>query len=167
MQLQNLGERYVLTLANNLFIQQGFELQQVSYLHLLTAVALTSSFPVTVSLTVVFLMCILEHLMCFLEPDSLQLVGKRQEFRLSVLLVKKSHPVAINGYRAKIKQESVCFWHMLTRSRRCDYSQTRPIQAVCKLFTSGLASGMAGAAVSLERAYHLRCYTVSRIGLLR
>ncbi|XP_009916218.1 serpin B12 isoform X2 [Haliaeetus albicilla] len=28
LQLQNLGERYVLTLANNLFIQQGFELQQ-------------------------------------------------------------------------------------------------------------------------------------------
>ncbi|XP_040442727.1 leukocyte elastase inhibitor-like [Falco naumanni] len=27
LQLQNLGERYVLTLANNLFIQQGFELQ--------------------------------------------------------------------------------------------------------------------------------------------
>uniref|UniRef100_A0A8C0F755 Serpin family B member 11 n=1 Tax=Bubo bubo TaxID=30461 RepID=A0A8C0F755_BUBBB len=42
LQLQNLGERYVLTLANNLFIQQGFELQQVSYLYLLTAVALTS-----------------------------------------------------------------------------------------------------------------------------
>ncbi|KFP24647.1 Leukocyte elastase inhibitor A [Colius striatus] len=28
VQLQNLGERYVLSLANNLFIQQGFELQQ-------------------------------------------------------------------------------------------------------------------------------------------
>ncbi|KAM6298916.1 leukocyte elastase inhibitor A-like [Aegotheles albertisi] len=28
LQLQNLGESYVLTLANNLFIQQGFELQQ-------------------------------------------------------------------------------------------------------------------------------------------
>ncbi|XP_050827415.1 serpin B12 isoform X2 [Serinus canaria] len=28
LQLQNLGEKYVLTLANNLFIQQGFELQQ-------------------------------------------------------------------------------------------------------------------------------------------
>uniref|UniRef100_A0A8C6INX8 Uncharacterized protein n=1 Tax=Melopsittacus undulatus TaxID=13146 RepID=A0A8C6INX8_MELUD len=28
LQLQNLGERYILTLANNLFIQQGFELQQ-------------------------------------------------------------------------------------------------------------------------------------------
>ncbi|XP_074753978.1 serpin B12-like [Athene noctua] len=28
LQLQNLGERYVLNLANNLFIQQGFELQQ-------------------------------------------------------------------------------------------------------------------------------------------
>ncbi|KAM6087038.1 serpin B12-like [Chlamydotis macqueenii] len=28
LQLQNLGERYVLTLANNLFIQQGFELRQ-------------------------------------------------------------------------------------------------------------------------------------------
>ncbi|XP_032539610.1 serpin B12-like [Chiroxiphia lanceolata] len=28
LQLQNLGERYVLTLANNLFIQQGFEIQQ-------------------------------------------------------------------------------------------------------------------------------------------
>ncbi|KFP63411.1 Serpin B11 [Cariama cristata] len=28
LQLQNLDERYVLTLANNLFIQQGFELQQ-------------------------------------------------------------------------------------------------------------------------------------------
>ncbi|OWK55537.1 Serpin B5 [Lonchura striata] len=28
LQLQNLGENYVLTLANNLFIQQGFELQQ-------------------------------------------------------------------------------------------------------------------------------------------
>ena len=53
LQLQNLGERYVLTLANNLFIQQGFELQQVSYLYLLTPVALTSSFPVTVSLAVV------------------------------------------------------------------------------------------------------------------
>ncbi|KAM6210598.1 serpin B12-like [Sarcoramphus papa] len=32
LQLQNLGERYVLTLANNLFIQQGFELQQMSTL---------------------------------------------------------------------------------------------------------------------------------------
>uniref|UniRef100_A0A8C0HP63 Serpin family B member 11 n=1 Tax=Buteo japonicus TaxID=224669 RepID=A0A8C0HP63_9AVES len=31
LQLQNLGERYVLTLANNLFIQQGFELQQKLY----------------------------------------------------------------------------------------------------------------------------------------
>uniref|UniRef100_A0A8C8E809 Serpin family B member 11 n=1 Tax=Otus sunia TaxID=257818 RepID=A0A8C8E809_9STRI len=31
LQLQNLGERYVLTLANNLFIQQGFELQQELY----------------------------------------------------------------------------------------------------------------------------------------
>ncbi|RMC16058.1 hypothetical protein DUI87_08267 [Hirundo rustica rustica] len=28
LELQNLGEKYVLTLANNLFIQQGFELQQ-------------------------------------------------------------------------------------------------------------------------------------------
>ncbi|KAL9868128.1 serpin B5 [Geothlypis trichas] len=28
LQLQNLGEKYVLTLANNLFLQQGFELQQ-------------------------------------------------------------------------------------------------------------------------------------------
>ncbi|XP_033368002.1 serpin B11-like isoform X3 [Parus major] len=28
LQLQNLGDKYVLTLANNLFIQQGFELQQ-------------------------------------------------------------------------------------------------------------------------------------------
>ncbi|XP_050183642.1 serpin B12-like [Myiozetetes cayanensis] len=28
LQLQNLGERYVLTLANNLFLQQGFEIQQ-------------------------------------------------------------------------------------------------------------------------------------------
>uniref|UniRef100_A0A674GVL7 Serpin family B member 11 n=1 Tax=Taeniopygia guttata TaxID=59729 RepID=A0A674GVL7_TAEGU len=28
LQLQNLGEKYVLALANNLFIQQGFELQQ-------------------------------------------------------------------------------------------------------------------------------------------
>lgn len=28
LQLQNLGEKYVLTLANNLFMQQGFELQQ-------------------------------------------------------------------------------------------------------------------------------------------
>ncbi|XP_009934777.1 serpin B11 [Opisthocomus hoazin] len=28
LQLQNLGERYVLTLANNLFIQKGFELRQ-------------------------------------------------------------------------------------------------------------------------------------------
>ncbi|XP_010143241.1 PREDICTED: leukocyte elastase inhibitor-like [Buceros rhinoceros silvestris] len=28
LELQNLGERYVLTLANNLFIQQGFELRQ-------------------------------------------------------------------------------------------------------------------------------------------
>ncbi|XP_054371458.1 serpin B12-like isoform X1 [Molothrus ater] len=28
LQLQNLGEKYVLTLANNLFIQQGFELHQ-------------------------------------------------------------------------------------------------------------------------------------------
>uniref|UniRef100_A0A663MRN1 Serpin family B member 11 (gene/pseudogene) n=1 Tax=Athene cunicularia TaxID=194338 RepID=A0A663MRN1_ATHCN len=32
LQLQNLGERYVLNLANNLFIQQGFELQQVTML---------------------------------------------------------------------------------------------------------------------------------------
>uniref|UniRef100_A0A663MRQ7 Serpin family B member 11 (gene/pseudogene) n=1 Tax=Athene cunicularia TaxID=194338 RepID=A0A663MRQ7_ATHCN len=31
LQLQNLGERYVLNLANNLFIQQGFELQQELY----------------------------------------------------------------------------------------------------------------------------------------
>ncbi|XP_068864361.1 serpin B12-like isoform X2 [Aphelocoma coerulescens] len=28
LQLRNLGEKYILTLANNLFIQQGFELQQ-------------------------------------------------------------------------------------------------------------------------------------------
>uniref|UniRef100_A0A8C5NJY9 Serpin family B member 11 (gene/pseudogene) n=1 Tax=Junco hyemalis TaxID=40217 RepID=A0A8C5NJY9_JUNHY len=28
LQLQNLGEKYILTLANNLFMQQGFELQQ-------------------------------------------------------------------------------------------------------------------------------------------
>lgn len=52
LQLQNLGEGYVLSLANNLFIQQGFELRQVSYLCLLTAVALTSSFPVTASIPV-------------------------------------------------------------------------------------------------------------------
>uniref|UniRef100_A0A8C5TKB5 Serpin family B member 11 n=1 Tax=Malurus cyaneus samueli TaxID=2593467 RepID=A0A8C5TKB5_9PASS len=31
LQLQNLGEKYVLTLASNLFIQQGFELQQELY----------------------------------------------------------------------------------------------------------------------------------------
>uniref|UniRef100_A0A8C3JEJ8 Serpin family B member 11 (gene/pseudogene) n=1 Tax=Calidris pygmaea TaxID=425635 RepID=A0A8C3JEJ8_9CHAR len=55
LQLQSLGESYVLTLANNLFLQQGFELRQVSYLYLLAPVALTSNFSVTVSLTVVSL----------------------------------------------------------------------------------------------------------------
>lgn len=65
LQLQNLGEKYVLTLASNLFIQEGFELLQVS--HLLTAVAMTSSFPVTVSLTVAPVVSVLEHMMCYME----------------------------------------------------------------------------------------------------
>lgn len=65
LQLQNLGEKYVLTLANNLFIQQGFELLQVS--QLLAAVAMTSSFLVTVSLTVAPLVNVLEHMMCYRE----------------------------------------------------------------------------------------------------
>lgn len=87
LQLQNLGESYVLTLANNLFIQQGFELQQVSYLYLLTLVALASNFPVTVTLTVVPGVCILQHLVCFFELYLLGLyllglVGKRQECQL-------------------------------------------------------------------------------------
>lgn len=65
LQLQNLGEKYVLTLANNLFIQQGFELLQVS--QLLAAVAMTSSFLVTVSLTVAPLVNVLENMMCYRE----------------------------------------------------------------------------------------------------
>lgn len=75
LELQNLGEKYVLTLANNLFIQQGFELLQVS--HLLTAVAMTSSFPVTGNLTVAPLVSVLEHVMCYVELYLLRLVGKR------------------------------------------------------------------------------------------
>lgn len=91
LQLQNLGEGYVLSLANNLFIQQGFELRQVSYPCLLTAVALTSSFPVNASIPLAPLMCILEHLMCSLELYLLGLVGEREDCQLSSLLFKKRH----------------------------------------------------------------------------
>lgn len=62
-----------------------------------------------------------------------------------------NHPVDIKGYRAKIKRGS--FWHMCAFSQRRIYSQKWHIQAVCKLPASGLASGTAGAAVSLERIY--------------
>lgn len=55
----------------------------------------------------------------------------------------------IKGYRAKIKQGSVHFWHICALSQRRTYNQKWPIQAVCNYLLQVL-QGTAGAAASLE-----------------
>lgn len=50
----------------------------------------------------------------------------------------------IKGYRAKIKQGSVHFWHMCAFSQRRTYNQKWPIQVVCNYLLQVLQVGQLG-----------------------